>query len=218
MATLRGKLHQTPLAQKTRLDIVAELWQDLSDGGPSDHDLNPFFDYYQIQCHHALHEQGKHVLVRTHQDIVNISEQLEDGCTREEIKENTKKLFRSKVEDRIDEDVILNNSIDLVTRLYLMVNVVSDGAKTSSVTKGKKLRWDSGNIKDVLSSHFNEPQVLDNSSMRFEKTFTARNLERIAGIKIKWTNNLADHLRMVDVDDKIVAIFHHATFIEQQTR
>lgn len=40
-------------------------------------------------------------------------------------------------------------------------------------------------------------------------------MERIADITIYWTDNLADHLRMVE-DDRVVAIFHYATFLARQ--
>ena len=214
MTLLQRKLHETPLGRDTRLALAAELWQDLTTEKPSSCDLNPYFDYYETQCHHGLHEQGRHIVVRTHEDIVNIVEKLEAGHSRDEIKNDLRKLFKTKAADRMDEGEILDNSVDLAVRLYLMVNV---GAHRSAVTRGKKLRWEEGTVKEMLKSYFSEPQVLSNSGIRFEKTFTACNLERIAGIKIRWTNNLADHLRMVDDDDKIVAIFHHASFLGRQT-
>jgi len=49
------------------------------------------------------------------------------------------------------------------------------------------------------------------------KIFTARNIDRIGGIRIRWTNNLADHLRLSD-DDGAVFIFHHASFLKFQQR
>jgi hypothetical protein len=52
-------------------------------------------------------------------------------------------------------------------------------------------------------------------SIKLEKSFNALNVQRIGGIKIWWTNNLADHLRMMD-DDKAVFVFHHASFLEHQ--
>ncbi|KAF2685469.1 hypothetical protein K458DRAFT_417520 [Lentithecium fluviatile CBS 122367] len=214
MTSLIGKLYVAPLDRTTRLDLAAALWQDLFKENISSYDLDPYFDYYETQCHHALHEQGKHIVVRTHKHIVNIAEKLEEGCTRKEVKDEIRKLFKSKAEDRVNEEEILDNSVDLAVRLYLMVNV---GANRSTVTRGRKLFWEEGSVKGLLASYFDEPQVLSNSGIRFEKTFTACNLERIAGIKIRWTNNLADHLRMVDDDDKLVAVFHHATFLEQQT-
>jgi len=48
--------------------------------------------------------------------------------------------------------------------------------------------------------------------VKLEKIFNAMNLEHIAGIEVRWTSNLADHLRMRD-DDKAVEIFHYATFL-----
>jgi hypothetical protein len=176
-------------------------------------DWEPYFDYYENQCHHALHEQGKHILVRTHQQIVDIVSELKQGRSRVTIKGNITKLFKSH-EKPPDEDEILDNSIDLAARLYLMVNI---GANPATVTQGRKLLWDtSTSLKQFLWSNFTDCQVLNNSNVRFEKTFTAFNMERIADMKIRWTNNLADHLRMVNDDEKIIAIFHHASFLQRQ--
>lgn len=41
--------------------------------------------------------------------------------------------------------------------------------------------------------------------------FTARDIDCIAGIRVRWTDNLADYLRMLDPDDKTIAIFHHVS-------
>ncbi|KAH8593924.1 hypothetical protein B0O99DRAFT_515010 [Bisporella sp. PMI_857] len=43
-----------------------------------------------------------------------------------------------------------------------------------------------------------------------DKKFNAFNIERKAGIKIIWTNNLEDHLCLKDEDTRL-AIFHHAS-------
>ncbi|KAF8854411.1 hypothetical protein BDZ45DRAFT_597067 [Acephala macrosclerotiorum] len=48
--------------------------------------------------------------------------------------------------------------------------------------------------------------------VKLEKIFNARNLEQIGGIKIRWTSNLADHLRMRD-DDTAVELFHYVSFL-----
>ena len=83
-----------------------------------------------------------------------------------------------------------------------------------AVLSGTQLIWDEGNLKDFLSAYFNDPQVLSDSNIKFEKTFNAYNLERITGIKVKWTDNLIDHLRMIEADDKTVKVFHHASFLK----
>jgi hypothetical protein len=55
--------------------------------------------------------------------------------------------------------------------------------------------------------------------IRLGKVFTARNLERVTGTRIIWTDSLADHLWLVDSDEDEVAanIFHHASFLMMQS-
>ncbi|KAH7085946.1 hypothetical protein BKA63DRAFT_529471 [Paraphoma chrysanthemicola] len=175
-------------------------------------DWGPYFDYYENQCHHALHEQGTHILVRSHQQIIDIAHKLGQGQSRETIKTDLSTQFTAK-EKPANEEEVLNNSIDLAARLSLMLNI---GVNAATVTQGVKLLWNTPSLKDFLWSYFNTAPVLSNNNIRFEKVFTAFNMERIADMKIRWTNNLADHLRMVNDDEKIIAIFHHVSFLKRQ--
>jgi len=52
-------------------------------------------------------------------------------------------------------------------------------------------------------------------NISLERKFNARNLGRIAGIQIAWTKNMADHLRLIDDENKVL-IFHYASFLELQ--
>jgi len=201
---------QSPLQEeidsRIREDIIGRLWPG---EGSSEHlDWEPFLSYYTKQCKHALHDRGKHILTRTHQQILDITDQLGELAIREAIKSDLKQLFTSK-SDR--EQEILNNSIDLAARLYLMISI---GDSKYAVSSGTPLVWGEGNLEDFLLEYFNDPQVLSDSNIKFEKTFNAYNLERIAGIKVKWTDNLIDHLRIIEADDKTVEIFHHASFLK----
>jgi hypothetical protein len=83
---------------------------------------------------------------------------------------------------------------------------------------GSPLRWKDKSIASYINDYFAEPPVLHDESIKSETMFNARNLERIAGIEIEWTDNLADHLRTVGGNDKRVAIFHHASFLWWQQR
>lgn len=202
---------QSPLQEEidpgNREDIIGKLWPGES-SSEQNLDWEPFLSYYKKQCKHALHDRGKHILVRTHQQILDITDQFRKLAIREAIKSDLKQLFTSK-SDR--EQEIISSSIDLAARLYLMISI---GDSKYAVSSGTPLIWDEGNLKDLLSAHFNDPQVLSNSNIKFEKTFNAYNLELIAGIKVKWTNNLIDHLRMIEADDKTVEVFHHASFLK----
>ena len=92
--------------------------------------------------------------------------------------------------------------------------MISIGDSKYAVSSGTPLIWDQGNLKDFLSAYFNEPQILHNKDIKFEETFNAYSLERIAGIKVKWTDNLIDHLRIIEGNEKTIEIFHHASFLK----
>jgi len=139
---------------------------------------------------------------------LDITDQFRELTPREEIKSNIMHLFTSK-SDR--EEEILNNSVDLAARLYLMMSI---GDSKYAVSSGTSETWDEGNLKNFLSLYFSEPQELRNSNIKLEKSFNAFNLGRIAGIKVKWTNNLIDHLRIIEADETTVEIFHHASFLK----
>ncbi|OJJ37968.1 hypothetical protein ASPWEDRAFT_472858 [Aspergillus wentii DTO 134E9] len=77
------------------------------------------------------------------------------------------------------------------------------------------MSWTDGTIETAIHQYFSHPPKLDDTSITLEKSFTAYNLESFTGIAIHWTDNIADHLRLVE-DDKKVVIFHHVTFLECQ--
>ncbi|KAH7020574.1 hypothetical protein EDB80DRAFT_772207 [Ilyonectria destructans] len=70
---------------------------------------------------------------------------------------------------------------------------------------------DSGPIKDCIADHFN-PGKRSEEAVKLDTLFTAQNLDRIAGLKITWTDDISDHLRLFKFDTK-VAIVHHVSFL-----
>jgi hypothetical protein len=202
---------QDPLQEKIhpniKYDIISRLWPG-EEWEQQDRDFDPFLSYYTQQCKHAVHDRGKHILVRKHQHILNITDQFRELQPREDIKSNLKHLFTTQSDREVE---ILNNSVDLAARLYLMMSI---GDNKYAFSSGTSETWDEGNLKDFLSLYFNDPQRLSNSGIKFEKSFNAYNLGRIAGIRVKWTNNLMDHLRMIDADDRTVEVFHHVSFLK----
>jgi hypothetical protein len=213
-----------PLSNATKLAIINSLWPRYQLAQLDDldhHDWAPYFDYYVNQCHHSL--QSQPIVPRTHQDIVKISYLLRKDVLRE----NTEQQLRNALEkvnakrketDGMDGIEVMENkvssTIDFVARLYFMVNI---GASGATFTTGRtKLQWTNGSPYSFLHRQFKPSKSLNDISVRFEKTFTARNIECIAGMTIHWTDNLADHLRMLDAEDKTVAIFHYASFLKHQ--
>ncbi|KAK4213932.1 hypothetical protein QBC37DRAFT_473008 [Rhypophila decipiens] len=75
------------------------------------------------------------------------------------------------------------------------------------------LVWTEGSLKEMVDSHFSRRCVLSCDRVKLPKSFNSWSVETIGGIKIVFTNNLADHLLLVD-DDTRVLIFHHVSFLE----
>jgi hypothetical protein len=215
MTTLNGPLNKTTIDAATRSEIIESFWpaNGSSRYRQDELDWESYFRYYAKQCHDALIDQGQHVLARTHQDILDIVHRLEGLTPRDAIKEDLRSRLSTR--HRPDEDEILDGAIDLAARLHLMVNITVGNPVISGQAQ---LKWKTGVLKDFLNHHFSEPRVLSNDGIKLERMFTASNLERIAGIQIKPTDNLADHLRIIDKEDKVVAIFHHASFLKRQNR
>lgn len=213
MSLLDSSLLALPLSDHTKTLIAHELWHSpstqrhLLEGHV---DLRAYWTYYVEECSHALHDGGRHVSVRTHRNVVDIAQKLKDPILRDDLRDALKATLSSPTPP--NEDELLDSSIDLVARLLLMLDF---GNILYGFCGRAQLDWDKGILKDFVHSYFNVPPVHTHERVKLEKTFNGRNLGRIAGIEIVWTNNLADHLRMTD-DDTKVAVFHHASFLECQ--
>jgi hypothetical protein len=213
MASLDDLIHRTPSSPATTRELLTQLWsRDASSKlGDQELDLEAYLVYHRKQCSHALHDGGRHISARTHRDILEIAEVLEEGLSRETIRERlSSKLAAPKA---ANENELLDSSIDLAARLVSMTDI---GVLQYGFSGRRELEWNRGPLKDFVHGYFNVPVVLG-QDVKLEKMFNAHNLGRIAGINIVWTDNLADHLRMID-EDKKVAIFHHASFLKCQQR
>lgn len=165
--------------------------------------------YYKNQCE-AINPNPQEVLgISTHQNVVDIARCLRDPtATRQSVKNDLPQVSSDLICSNPDSRML--KSVNFVVRLWLMLDV---GDYLGGFMPGQtQLQWGDETIRSLIESEFSLNPTLD-SKIKLEKTFTAYTLERVARIKIYWTNNLADHLRMMD-DDKRVAVFHHAFFLQ----
>jgi hypothetical protein len=80
----------------------------------------------------------------------------------------------------------------------------------------KQIPWASHQtLRQATAEYFQRENKLQPDNPRLRRLFTARHLTRIGGMKIRWTNNLIDHLSLSD-DDRAVFIFHNADFLRYQ--
>ncbi|KAI5457844.1 hypothetical protein BGZ63DRAFT_427871 [Mariannaea sp. PMI_226] len=167
--------------------------------------LDSYFAYYSWQTNMFLRGDGLHVSVNSHRDVANIANDLLRGkLSREKVKLNL------QGQSNIDE-ARFQASINLTARLLFMMSI---GKAPHVIPGGTDLVWmdNSGPIKDFIAAQFSSTSLMSEEAIRLEKLFTAQNLDRIAGLKITWTDDISDHLRLFNFDTE-VAIFHHASFL-----
>ncbi len=213
--SLDSSVQLSPISLDTKCEILKHLWGlDVYPGQfyDSDLDFDVYFRHYSEQCSDALYDGGRHISIRTHRDIISIAQAMKMGQPRTAIKDTLgPKLSQPKP---ANEDEVLDGSIDLVARLLLMIEF---GYLQYGFTGRRQILWRNDSVQEFLKDHFQVPQNLGEENVKLEKIFNAGNLGRIAGIEIEWTKNLADHLRLED-DDRKVAIFYHASFLDCQLR
>ncbi len=172
-------------------------------------DFLPYIEYYTQQWNAITATlDGRYVTVRTHDDVLEIVQLLREGNDRESIVSHLRMKYSSAIEDACE------SSINLVARLLLMLKI---GVMKHQVAPRGFIAWERGSLADMVNKRFSEPQVLDTHHVRLPKSFNAWAINVIGGLQIEFTDNLADHLLLVDDDDKVL-IFHHASFLECQHR
>jgi hypothetical protein len=172
-------------------------------------DVQPYLEYYRKECCHALHDAGRHVICRKHSDIIEIAKEILDGRSKESLKNQHGSDSTEPKPQNLDTRI--DASIDLTARLVSMIDI---GPLQFGVSAGRKFTWESGSLQDLINRHFTQPADRE-ANVRLERNFKGCNLRRNAGIKIVWTSNLADHLRITDEE---VAIFHHASFLKHHRK
>ncbi|KAI0523808.1 hypothetical protein F5B22DRAFT_417995 [Xylaria bambusicola] len=169
---------------------------------------------YASQCHKFLLDGGRHVSVSTHADVVEIISQIHQDKERTSLHQEVSKKLVGGSSPNTHNSV--NGSLNLCSRLLIMTSI---GEPPLGTDGPNTIHWDAGTLRDFTSAYFgpasNGGVKLHPDNAQIGRIFTALNLTRIGGMRIEWTRNLADHLRLVD-DDKTVSIFDCAAFLKFQ--
>lgn len=173
-------------------------------------DLRLFFQYYTRQCCQALHDNAQHISAKYHKDIFSIAQKLKDSVPKHSIRQQLVTQHDEPKPDDIEN--LCESSIHLTARALLMIDI---GELQYGFSGRKRILWEQGTVHEFTQKVFPSDPILGHEGVKLGSMFIARNLWRVTGIKIKWTTNLADHLRMTD-EDRAVIIFHHASFLYYQ--
>jgi hypothetical protein len=202
------QLEAHSLAVPTRRQIIEQFWDNRASLATDSTQDDCYFEYFENQCRLARQHDNHQSQVCTFRNVCHILLQIKEGKTREEIKAE----FSLKLETSLknDDEGLLDNAIDLTVRLWLMVHI---GKVPRGVTGQSTIAWKEGSLKAAINVQF-QHQLILTDSVKFEKIFNLRNVERIADVKIQWTPNLVDHLKFTEDGKKpVLNIFHYAMFL-----
>jgi hypothetical protein len=199
------------LLDSDAFDLVQSLWlrstphiQKLFNGDRQDK-LNheAYCDYYRRQWYIlAPHAGHQHSTVRSSHAIVYIIQDILNGKHQEEI-------MNALMSTNTPKEVC-DLSLNLAVRLLVMMRF---GMVKNQVSPRRCLQWESGSLQDFVQQYFKEPPKLNCERVRLPKSFDAWAIATISGVEISFTDNLADHLLLVEDDTKLL-VFHHASFLE----
>ncbi|KAK0754950.1 hypothetical protein B0T18DRAFT_455215 [Schizothecium vesticola] len=215
LAGMDISIHKYPISDELRTWLLKELWSDSATSPQAvSLSMSPYFDYYSKRCQRFSQDGGIHICVKSHQGLVDITEQiLFVDATRSDIQ----RLLGSRLGGPVEEKRTgaMNTTIDLCGSLLLMAEV---GVHEFGYSGCNPLAWSGPQtLRQAVEQHFRCEKELQPDNPRLGALFTARNLEYIGGMKIKWTTNIVDHLLLSD-DDQTVFIFHCVGFLRFQQR
>ncbi len=201
--TLDDRLSSTATSKTLRRSIIEGIFHidsAISKTGNAENLGYYFCDWYEEQCGAA----ARHISVKTHREILEVIALLQDAAlAKKDV------LARIRQSDPVSPEEHLNASIELAARLWLTISI---GSLQQSLAPGNIIAWQDGPLRSTVDQNLCPTKVL-HDQIRFPKIFNAANLERIAGIKITWTSNLADHLSFTH-DDTRLNMYHQVSFLE----
>jgi hypothetical protein len=205
--SLDCSISATPLSTAIRRTVINSIFDaDLTEQAyqaKADR-FDPYFvHWYEDHCDSG----AGHVSIKAQREVLNIVAYLKvEGETRASIRE---KIRQSSAPAKPPPDSLIDESITLVARLWLMLSI---GDLRYCLSPSQGISWGDGKLQDVVNAQFSPAWSL-NDEVKLPKSFTALNLERMAGIRIGWTSSFEDHLMMQDDDTKVL-LFHHVSFLE----
>lgn len=196
-------LSKLPLASSERRRILNDIFGlNLTEHNllSQDNGYEAFFDWYEEQWESAPAD-----LSAIHQEVLDVIALLKSADqTRADILDNLRQSASPKT------DSALNSLVTLAARVWLMLSI---GRFQQSLSPSQGIIWnDDGKLSEVLSASFSPHHKLSDQ-IKLPMAFTAESLEKIAGIRIAWTSDLSEHLKLREDDTKIV-LFHQVSVLE----
>ncbi|KUJ21226.1 uncharacterized protein LY89DRAFT_770466 [Mollisia scopiformis] len=217
---LQGSLRKTPNTPTFSLAVTRTIW---TTGPPMpgfqlrDKEYRSYFVHIYKELTAAACSGDSQIPDLTHKQILEIVQQLKvHPCTKSEAQDFFRSASNNNDAQRIERAVIL------AAGLLVPLNFKAGGG----ARRGATVSWENNDTLSQMAEKEFAARLQTSSAARtkcpscnrvtkFPRSFNARQLTRIAGFEIIWTNNLLDHLLLEDDDGTLkVYIFHQAKILE----
>lgn len=187
--------------------LIGKLWPNADCPIQPPDSLQAYSNYHHDQCflekeeHHALHTHGD---METVIDYVN----RHPTAVKSDILDPLSNILNRRGIDKSEPE----NSLHLIMRLWLMINIRSTSV-SETVSLETPLLWPSDvSISDIVQDYFKPAPNIQVNRGKFSKFPTAKNLELIGGFQITWTDNLIDHLLL---KDQTLFLFYNVSILRR---
>ena len=181
----------------------------------TDNAYESFFTRYALLCKLAANKD-REVGNVTHRHLVDIIGLLRGTRTNQPRCQGTRgTIIRTVMEDPVvaHSRTLAGTLVDLAAGLWLMLSI---SKYPGDISYDEPIIWEDGKPlvplglmgKTFVSDFFSTADLV-----KLPQSFTAAHLEQIAGIKVIWTSNLADHLLLKDDDTKLM-LFHQVSILQ----
>lgn len=166
--------------------------------------------YCLLQRSYLAHELGIQDKVEDNKFVSDVAHLLRSKLSHAEVVSSVKQQLsvgKSQVTVEYCEELVC-----FTARLLVMMNM---GRFMSEAHLRRNIAWESSSLRDCVDEYSGETSKMSCESVKLPKAFNAWSIDTVGGIKVRLTDNLADHLLLVE-DDTTVLVFHHASFLECQ--
>lgn len=203
--------------------LIKALWPILQPKLPSNHleKYAPLFAYLQSELR-AVEAHESEFVVKTWNDIATVIRLLYSH--QDQPQDEIIQAIRLKLPHGDDAAII--RSMELSLRLCLTINIRSRMVTLDPVWPHTyPIEWPAkASLCSLISSLFpKSTRPITDAERRIDPLFTAAYLVGVTGIKIIWTDNLAEHLRFnhkaraVKVYQHKICLEHHLAFVTTTT-
>lgn len=146
----------------------------------------------------------------THGDILGITTTLREN--RDQKRQVVRQIL--KLDQTYHNERSIDHLCDLSIRMWLMINVLDADIDLVDDEAPRKPWLEYQSLDDLIKSLFPQSRIdLNLKESRLDPYFTATNLEKICGLRLEWTQCLANHLRL-DRRKKVLWVFPHKEFLQ----